>query len=179
MENKNDISCKEVQQSLLEHNNIKTNKRIGPHLESCEKCREFHQLLLEISESTQVNSDTDLQPDPGILRTLKENFELSNNRAALKQVGSLFESLTALFRKRIPVYQVMVAVFIAGIFYFSYSKLDLFKPHPDKQQLISQSLNPTVQPVEFPVQTPLDQDRQIGKSLAEDSVLAKFRVSIL
>lgn len=179
MENKNDISCKEVQQLLLDLDITDMDDRIGKHLSSCEICQEFHQLLLKISNSTKINSDESLQPDPGILKKLKGNFELSNHRAAPKQISNLFESLTTMLLKKIPVYQVMVAVFIAGIFYFSYSKLNLFRPHPDKQQLISQASNPTVQPVEFPAQAPLDQNRQIGKSLAEDSVLAKFRVSIL
>lgn len=179
MENKNEISCEEVQQLLLEQNVVKTDDRIGQHLESCDKCQEFQQFLLEISDSTQFNSTENLQPDPRILQRLKENFEASNAYALPKQTNSFFEYIKVLFRKRIPVYQVVVAVFIAAISYFSYTKIDFLKPKPEKQKLISQSLNPTVQPVEFPAQAPLDQDQQIGKSLAEDSVLAKFRVSIL
>ncbi len=179
MKNRTEISCEEVQQMLLAQDIGELDDPLKQHLESCQKCRKFQMLLTEVSNSTQVTAEENLQPDPHILKTLKKKLKAQTASTGHKQTGNFFESLAALFRRRIPVYQVLLAVFIAAIFYFSFTKINLFEAELKEPRLISKSAKRTVQPVEFPVQTQLDQTHQIGKSLAEDSMLAKFRVSIL
>ncbi len=179
MKNRTEISCEEVRQMLLEKNTGELNKRIKQHLEFCQKCREFQELLTDISNSTRITAEENLQPDDQILGMLKKRFKAQTASTMHKHTGNFFESLLALFQRRIPVYQALLAVFIAGIFYFSFTKINFFKPQPEEPKLVLQSKKQTVQPLEFPFQSQLDQTNQIGKSLAEDSLLARFRVSIL
>lgn len=179
MENRNRISCEEIQLSLLTWNTGKLEGLIEQHLRSCEKCRQFQQLLIDISDSSQITEEENLHPDARILISLKKNFKARTTTSAEKQTGNLFNLLITLFRKRIPVYQVMLAVFIAGIIYFSFTEINFFKADFEEPNLRSQSGKQTIQPVEFPMQQQLDQNHQIGKSLAEDSLMAKFRVSVL
>jgi hypothetical protein len=170
MKNRNDISCKEVQELLLDKNSGELPDSLKAHLETCQNCREFQNMLTEISNSTQLEEN--LKPDPKIVRTLRKEFK--------KQTISTpyFGPIIALFQKRIPVYQVVMAMFIAAIFYFTLIKIDISKPNPEGVKLTTQIEEQTIQSAEFPT-IPIDQDQQVGISLKEDSVLAKFRVSIL
>ena len=170
MKNRNDIPCKEIQDLLLDKNSGELPDSLKAHLETCHNCQEFQKLLTEISDSTQLEGN--LKPNPKIIKTLRKEFK--------KQATSTpyFESITALLQKRIPVYQVILAMFIAAIFYFTFTKIDLSKPDSGKVKLSTQIDEQTIQSAEFPT-IPIDQDQQVGISLKEDSVLAKFRVSIL
>jgi len=172
METRNNTSCEKIQELLLDQNTGKLDEMVTQHLTTCEKCREFQKTLTAISRSAQITSEDHLRPDPRIISTLKRNFRkqsISDN---------FLELLVALFQKRIPVYQILLAVFIAAIFYFSFTKINFFQADSEEANLVSQSENQIIRSVEFPVSR-LEQDQQIGKSLSEDSLLAKFRVSIL
>jgi hypothetical protein len=179
MKNRSDVSCEYVQQLLLRKNPGELDVHVTEHLESCQKCREFQGLLTQFSNSTEAAAEESLQPDPQILKTLKNRLEETSATSNRRQKSNLFEPLLALFQRRIPVYQFLLAVFIAAIFYFSFIKTNWFEPKPQEPNVISQSEQQTIQPVEFPIQSQLDQTNQVGKSLAEDSISAKFRVSIL
>lgn len=209
MKNRNEIPCKEIWELLLDQSRSELSGSIKGHLETCQKCREFQKLLTEISNYTQISSEENLQPDPRILKLLKKNFKSQTASYMLKQRGRFFDPLLALFQKRIPIYQVLLAMFIAAIVYFSITKINISNTKPDELNFSAKGESQTTQLnkslrdrstnlqvdlrshgeesvdrstrrlVEFPVQTQLDQAHQIGRSLAEDSLLAKFRVSIL
>lgn len=170
MKNRNDISCKKVQALLLDKNIGELPDSLKEHCETCQNCMEFQKLLTEISDTTQLEKN--LQPDPKIIKTLRKEFN--------KQTTSspYFEPIVSLFQKRIPVYQVILAMFIAAIFYFTFNKIDISKSNNEEIKLTNQVEGQTIQAAEFPV-VPLDRNQQFGISLKEDSVLAKFRVSIL
>lgn len=172
MKTRNEISCKEVQDLLLDRNKGEIPSSIKEHMESCQNCKEFQMLLVDISDATQLKAEKNLRPDPKIIKTLRKEFK--------KQItpNPYIHPILALFQKRIPVYQVLLAMFIAAIFYFTFVKIDLFKPNSGEAKVSTQIDEQTIQSAEFPT-IPIDQDQQVGISLKEDSVLAKFRVSIL
>lgn len=172
MQTGNDISCKKIQELLLDRNPGKLDEIVTWHLQTCEECREFQGALTAISDSAQISSEEYLQPDPRIMNALKRNLQKQSNP------NNLLESLLTLFQKRIPVYQILLGVFIAAIFYFSITKINFFPVEPEQSDVVLETENQVVQSVEFPV-LQLEQDQQIGKSLSEDSLSAKFRVSVL
>ena len=172
MKTRSDISCEKIQELLLDRNAEKLDEAITSHFDTCENCRQFYETVIVFSRSAEISPGDRPQPDPRIIDTLKRNFKRRST------TDNFLEPLLALFHKRIPVYQIMLAVFIAAIFYFSIAKFDTSRTKPDEMNFSSQTENQPILPVEFPV-LPLEQHQQIGKSLAEDSLLAKFRVSIL
>ena len=172
MKTRNEISCKEVQDLLLDRNKGEIPSSIKEHIESCQNCKEFQILLVDISDATQLKAEKTLRPDPKTIKTLRKEFKKQTTP------NPYFQSILALFQKRIPVYQVLLAMFMAAIFYFTFVRIDLSKPHSGVVKLSTQIEGQTIQSAEFPT-IPIDQDQQVGISLKEDSVLAKFRVSIL
>lgn len=172
MEAKNNNSCERIRALLLDPKATELDKSTKRHLDTCEQCREFQNTLILISNAARIGSEEHPQPDPRIISLLKSNFEKQS------PTNGFLESLLALFQKRIPVYQILVAVFLAAIFYFSVTKISFSQADSEKASLDFQRGNQILQSVEFPT-LPLQQDQQIGKSLSEDSLSARFRVSVL
>jgi hypothetical protein len=172
MKTRNEISCENIQELLLDQSTENLDQRIIRHIEKCDDCRKFQMTLTTISRSARISPEENLTPDPRIIATLRRSFRKKTT------TDNPLESLLALFQKRIPVYQIMLAVFISATLYFSLTKMGLFQADTKRNNLVSQSGKEVIHPAEFPV-IQLEQDRQMGKSLSEDSLLAKFRVSIL
>lgn len=172
MKTRSEISCEKVQELLLDQSMENLDEEITGHLETCGNCRKFQRTLTAISRSARISREDDLSPDPRIIAMLKRNLRKKST------TNSPFDSLLAFFQKKIPVYQIMVAVFIAAMLYFSVAKMSRFQANTNRADLASRPESEVIQSTEFPA-TQLDQDKQLGKSLSEDSLLAKFRVSIL
>jgi hypothetical protein len=154
---------------------------LAEHVQHCEGCRAFQSALIQIQYSMQPGDDEPLAPDPAIRRNLRNRMRVAETPShAATTLGVAWESILAVLRFRIPVYQAvlgMAALFAAFI------AIDRFDADGDgealqqtrieqngKQMIISSHTPPLIAQID---------SQKIGRSMAEDSLWLKHIVTAM
>jgi predicted anti-sigma-YlaC factor YlaD len=180
-----DKNCASVQDLLLkkdfadltEHENLTLNE----HLQQCETCRAFQQVLLNMQQAIQPAAEEMLIPNPAIRQNLRNRMRRAQPaRQVPKGLREIWNVLLDILRLKIPVYQAVLGTAIIFAVFIGIDKLNARGEREILQRLLSeQNGKQTFVPSEAPHHIAQIDSQKIGRSVAEDSLLMKFIVTAM
>jgi hypothetical protein len=151
------------------------------HLQQCEACRAFQQVLLNVQQAIQPAAEEILLPNPAIHQNLRSRLRRTKPvRQVPTGLREAWNSLLDILKLKIPVYQAVLgaAVIFAG--FIGIDKLNARGEHVMLQRLLSeQNGKQNFVPLEAPHHIARIDSQKIGRSVAEDSLLMKFIVTAM
>lgn len=161
-------------QSGYEDLNAEELQSIQHHVQTCASCRAFEKLVTGIQNAPDTENDCEISPDRSIYKHLYHRMKAltTSNQTILRQ---WWYSVKNLLEHRIPVYQAVSGAIIFFICIFVFQHIT-----PTKYSHGTSSIN--IAPIDTVLYrsngTVKDidsiQTKKIGRSVKEDSALAKF-----
>ncbi|MCI0697182.1 hypothetical protein L0337_34905 [candidate division KSB1 bacterium] len=183
--NATDKNCASVQDLLLkkdftdltEHESL----MLTEHLQQCEACRAFQQVLLNVQQAIQPAADEMLVPNPAIRQNLRNRIRRAKPaRHASSGLREVWNVLRDILRLKIPVYQAVLGTAIIFAVFIGIDRLNARGEREVLQRLLSeQNGQQAIIPSEVPHRIAQIDSQKIGRSVAEDSLLMKFIVTAM
>lgn len=155
--------------------NAEENSLLSEHLLQCRSCRRAVTLAENLFESLHFSRDTSLTPDPGIRQKLRKRVkQLKQNEKPAPQTPLSF--VINLLKIRVPVYQAVIGmiIFLGILLYSNYLTIPNSNPLSEAPESVqyadSTGLVDTIR-----TSTP----EKVGRSIREDSLLAKFFMTVM
>ncbi len=172
-----DLLLKKDFDELTAHENLTLNE----HLQQCEACRAFQQILLNMQQAIQPAAEEILVPDPVIHQNLRNRIRRAQPaRHASNGLREIWNALHDVLKLKIPVYQAVLGTAIIFAVFIGIDKLNARGEREMLQRLLSeQNEQQAIIPSEVPHRIAQIDSQKIGRSVAEDSLLMRFIVTAM
>ncbi len=183
--NATDKNCAIIQDLLIKKDFAELaaheNETLTGHLQQCEACRAFQQILLNVQQAIQSATEEILVPHPAIRQNLRNRLRRAKPTRQVPQgLREIWGTLLDILRLRIPVYQAVLGTAIIFAVFVGIDKLNARGEREMLQRLLSeQNGKQTFVPSEAPHHIAQIDSQKIGRSVAEDSLLMKFIVTAM
>ena len=179
----NDLKCSDFEHLLLkkESDNLTESEAalLRRHLESCERCGAFKNVVSELHRAMSVPSKGGLIPDREIYRRAVMKMKEKSRKRALK-ASNFWQSILGILRYRIPLYQAAMGI---ALFVFMFLSLDQFNLSEDyTEERISESFQGKgviVDTVDVLRDIFKIDAGKVGRNAKEDSFLTQFIYTIM
>jgi predicted anti-sigma-YlaC factor YlaD len=151
------------------------------HLQQCEACRAFQQVLLNVQQAIQPAAEEILIPHPAIRQNLRNRLRRAQPaRQASIRLREIWGTLLNILKLKIPVYQAVLGTAIIFAVFIGIDKLNARGEREMLQRLLNeQNGKQALAPSEAPHHIAQIDSQKIGRSVAEDSLLMKFMVTAM
>lgn len=180
-----DKKCVRMQDLLIKKNFVQLTApeslMLTEHLQQCEACRAFQQVLLNVQQAVQPTAEEILVPHPAIRQNLQDRIRRAQPaRQVPKGLREAWNSLLDILKLKIPVYQAILGTAIIFAVFIGIDKLNAHGERETLQRLLSeQNGKQAIMPSEAPYRIAQIDSQKIGRSVAEDSLLMKFIVTAM
>jgi len=176
MKTSKNIKCAEVERWLITDELKKLSPEkvslIKNHISSCERCQSFQHLIVNLQQSLHINENDQLKPNPIIKKRLLQ--KMKEKKTARKH---FFQTIIDVLEFRIPVYHALAGVTILLLIFWGIEKFSFsFDWREVKQNYFSRIEIPVSSPIYVVDNLKVLEQQKIGKTVKEDSLLARYIV---
>jgi len=177
------LNCDEIEGLLIQrHFDEITQDQsllVEEHLKSCDRCRTYQKILLNMQNSMQIGAEEKLIPDPAIRQNIIQQL-----RALKPQEAGIFARgwhyIRSIFEYRVPVYQALFGVVLIALIFLAIKQ---YPSSADQKPLEPRGLAQieTPLPAQMSVIDNLEiiKGQKIGLNVKEDTTLTRFIVSTM
>jgi len=176
MKTSKNINCAEVERRLITDELKKLSPEkvslIKNHINSCERCQSFQHLIVNLQQSLHISEKNQLTPNPIIKKRLLQ--KMKESKTARKH---FFQTIIDVLEFRIPVYHALAGVIILLLIFWGIEKISFsFDWREFKQNYFSRIEIPVSSPIYTVDNLKVLEQQKIGKTVKEDSLLARYIV---
>ncbi len=178
-------NCVEVQDLLIKRDfaelAVPESMALTEHLQECEACRAFQNVLLKMQQAIQPAAVESLAPDPAIRQNLRNSIHLAQPaRHASPGLSEIWHAILDILKLRIPVYQAVLGMAMIFAIFIGIDKLNARGEREMLKRLqIEQSGKQIIAPSAVSPHIAQIDSQKIGRSVAEDSLLMRFMVTAM
>jgi hypothetical protein len=176
----NKTSCADVEDLLIrkgfEPLTDRESRLLMEHLQACERCRSLQNLTIRTQTLLDISSETGLTPDPSIAQAVRRRMR-SAARAGDKRDRPVWGAVLRVLQHRIPVYQAVLGAVVITAVWVGVKKQPAPRPAEFSRPEKTQEERPGLTPQKAPDRLSAVDRPQVGRTIREDSLLAKFIVS--
>lgn len=181
-ENKKNKKCQKLMYMIISFDLLNKDDReyLNDHLKECKSCREYHEMINNISYSMKVPDFRKMQVDDKIRKKLIQQVKKMRETSWLEKIWLL---MNRCFQYKIPVYQSVLAFII--IFFTIYGIKSIQSPQKkdvDKKISIIDTLKTYPVPAEYQYvieNMDIIGAQKKGESIMEDSSFVSYSYPIL
>jgi len=178
---KNGLACDAAQELLIKKDFDALAEKeafaLAEHLQQCGHCVAFQTDLAHINQFIRVSALENLAPDPAIREHARSKIKPQRQTAA--GLDEIWHSVREVLNVKIPVYQAVMGMAVVAAIFLAFDKLNARGDgEMAKRARMTKNENQILAPSTVMNHIAEIDSQKIGRTVADDSLLMKFMVTV-